>query len=76
MGVMNSGIEALIVQCSYSWSLDTSDTLELDNTVTFDRYSQETLQCKNIHKYKPQMIYFRNCTVTPTHLLAQFLRVP
>ena len=76
MGVMKSGMEALIVQYSYSWSLDTSDTLELNNTVTVDRYSQETLQYKNIHKYKAQMIYFRNCTGTPTHLLAQFLQVP
>ena len=40
------------------------------------KYSQETLQNKNIHKYKLQMIYFRDNTRTPTHLLAQFLQIP
>ena len=39
-------------------------------------YCQETLQNKNIHKYKLQMIYFRNYTGTPIHLLAQFLQIP
>ena len=50
---------------------ESQDTVELDI-----RYSQETVQNKNIHKYKPQMIYFRNYTGTPTHLLAQFLQNP
>ena len=45
------------------------------NTVE-NSYSQETLQNKNIHKYKPQMIYSGNYTGTPTHLLAQFLQNP
>ena len=31
---------------------------------------------KNIHKYKLQIIYFRNYTGTPTDLLAQFLQIP
>ena len=38
-------------------------------------YSQKTLQNKNIHKYKIQMIYFWNYTGTPAHLLAQFLEI-
>ena len=52
----------------YSWNKEDSRY-----NLEFDWYSQETLQNKNIHEYKLQMIYSRNYTGTPTHLLAQFL---
>ena len=70
MGVMNSGMEALIVQYS-SW---TQFDMRIQGELI--QYSQETLQYKNIYKYKLQMIYSRNYTGTPTHLLAQFLQIP
>ena len=47
------------------------------NRVTVEYRCTDTvkkLQNKNIHKYKLQMIYFKNYTGTPTHLL-EFLEV-
>ena len=53
------------------------DSVDTVNTVgRYSRYSQENLQNKNIHEYKPQMIYSRNYTGTPMQLLAQFLQIP
>ena len=57
-------------------SADTVDTIIVDRYTGIGEYSQETLQNKNIYKHKSQMIYSRNYTGTPTHLLVQFLQIP
>ena len=55
---------------------NTVEIWKYSGILRYSRYSQETLQYKNIPKYKSQMIYFRNYTGTPSHLLAQFLQNP
>ena len=52
-------------------AVEYKDAVEIHNQKW---YSQETLQNKNIHKYKLQMVYFTNYTGTPTYLLVQFYR--